>query len=219
MAWCLVAQVVAAGDLPDGFVDLSEFVPGAVIELRYYSNDNFVGERVDGYEAPRCICTREVAEALRRVQAELERFGLGIKVFDAYRPQRAVDHFVRWARDLEDTRMKSRYYPDVDKRNLFSRGYIAERSSHTRGSAVDLTIVARDVHGVVRELDMGSGFDFFGPASWPESPAMTPAQRAHRMLLREVMSRNGFEPYDKEWWHFMLRDEPFPKTYFDFPVH
>jgi len=218
LLWCFTAPWTRAADLPEGFVYLDEIVPGVVVELRYFTGENFVGERIDGYRTSRCICTRDVAMALKRVQADLERFHLEIKVYDAYRPKRAVNHFVRWARDLEDTRMKAAYYPDVAKKDLFAEGYIAARSSHTRGSAVDLTIVAHDGRGGMRELDMGSGFDFFGPSSWPVNASMTPEQRAHRMLLREVMVRNGFEPYPREWWHFMLEDEPFPDTYFDFPV-
>ncbi len=207
-----------AGDLPEGFVYLKDVASDIVVDLRYYSGENFIGERIDGYLAPRCILSMQAAVALSKVQGDLKRFGLGLKVFDAYRPQSAVDHFVRWAQDLDDTRMKPRYYPDVDKAGLFEQGYIAARSSHTRGSAVDLTLIALDGEGGGRELDMGSGFDFFGRASWPDHPAMSPEQRAHRLLLRMAMMRHGFEPYSKEWWHFMLKPEPFPGTYFDFPV-
>lgn len=214
----LAAAPAGAVDLPEGFVYLDEAVPDIVVDLRYYSGENFIGERIDGYLAPRCILSREAAVALSRVQGDLKRFGLGLKVFDAYRPQRAVDHFVRWAEDLGDTRMKPRYYPDVNKADLFDQGYIAARSSHSRGSAVDLTLIALDGGNRGRELDMGSGFDFFGQESWPDNPAMTPEQRAHRLLLRAVMVRHGFEPYAKEWWHFMLKPEPFPDTTFDFPV-
>ncbi len=214
----MAAASAGAADLPEGFVYLDEMVPDIVVDLRYYSGENFIGERIDGYLAPRCILSRQAAVALSRVQADLRRFGLGLKVFDAYRPQRAVDHFVRWAEDLDDTRMKARFYPEVDKADLFDQGYIAARSSHTRGSAVDLTLISLGGDEGGRELDMGSGFDFFGRASWPDHAGMSLEQRAHRLLLRMTMMRHGFEPYEKEWWHFMLKPEPFPDTYFDFPV-
>lgn len=209
-AWCL------AVGLPQGFVYVDELIPTAQFDLRYATENNFMGQKVDGYLAPRCILTRQAAEALRNVQSTLAPFGLGIKIFDAYRPQRAVDHFVRWGRDVKDTRMKAAYYPNIDKSRVFEEGYVATRSSHSRGSTVDLTIVS--LVAPHEELDMGSGFDFFGPESWPEHPTFSPAQRAHRMLLQTVMKQHGFNPYDKEWWHFTLANEPFPDTYFDFPV-
>lgn len=212
----LLPTLCMAVNLPEGFVYVDDLIPNVRIELRYFTKNNFLGRKVDGYLSPRCILTREAAEALKKVQDELAPFGLGIKIFDAYRPQRAVDHFVRWGKDLKDTRMKAVYYPDVDKRNIFEQGYIATRSSHSRGSTVDLTIVSLIASG--EELDMGSGFDFFGPESWPLNPSLSPAQRAHRMLLQTVMKHNGFNPYEKEWWHFTLANEPFPDTYFNFPV-
>lgn len=202
---------------PGGFVEVRDAVPGAVVELRYLGPDNFVGEPIDGYAADRCYVTVEAARALGRVQHELAHFGLGLKVFDAYRPQRAVDHFVRWAGDLDDTRMKARYYPDVAKENLFRDGYIAARSGHSRGSTVDLTLVALDGREPV-ELDMGTPWDYFGPRSWPASLEVTPQQRANRMLLQSLMVKHGFRPLAEEWWHFTLEDEPFPDTYFDFVV-
>ncbi len=213
----------AAGErsLPDGFVYVEDVIPGVKVELRYISPHNFIGDRIDGYVEPKCILTKEAAKALGKVQEELKPFGLGLKIYDAYRPQRAVDHFVRWAKDLEDVRMKQEFYPDVDKANLFKEEYIADRSSHTRGSTVDLTIVALDPQTLMptdAELDMGSGFDFFGPQSWPDSSAVGPAHRAHRMLLQKVMEKHGFKPYPKEWWHFTLKNEPYPETYFNFPV-
>jgi len=207
-----------AGPLPEGFVYLEEIVPEIKTELSYFTNDNYIGERIDGYFAPRCILTKAAAEALKKVQDDLKPFGLGLKIYDAYRPQRAVDHFVRWARDLRDTRMKSKFYPEIAKKDLLSQGYIAVKSSHTRGSAVDLTLVSLGTEGIVRELDMGTGFDVFGPKSRPDNPSMSPAQRAHRLLLQTLMKRHGFNPYPLEWWHFTLRKEPFPGTYFDFPV-
>ncbi|MEZ7196596.1 M15 family metallopeptidase [Pseudodesulfovibrio karagichevae] len=210
----LAAPALAEGQ-PDGFVTLNEFLPGAVYDVKYYTGDNFVGARVDGYHAPKVLATVEAATALKAVQADVARFGLSLKFFDGYRPQMAVDHFVRWAADLKDTRTKAAHYPDVDKRNLFRDGYIAARSGHSRGSTVDLTLVDR---ATGKELDMGTPFDFFGPESWPEAAGFPPQVRANRALLRAVMVGHGFKPYEAEWWHFTLRDEPYPETYFDFPV-
>lgn len=202
---------------PEGFMEIRDAVPGIQVELRYLTTDNFVGEPIDGYEAERCYITAEAARALARVQHELSHVGLSLKVFDAYRPQRAVDHFVRWAGDLEDTKMKARYYPDVEKAHLFRDGYIAARSGHSRGSTVDLTIVSMD-SGEPEPLDMGMSWDYFGPRSWPLSREVTPQQRANRMLLQSLMIKHGFRPLAEEWWHFTLEDEPYPKTYFDFVV-
>ena len=203
--------------LTQGFVYLDEAIPDIVIELKYTTGDNFVGQPIDGYEHGRAILSEPAAAALAEVQAALQPFGLGLKVFDAYRPQRAVDHFVRWAGDLEDQRTKPDFYPDVAKEDLFEEGYIAARSGHSRGSTVDLTIVYRDEAGTVHELDMGSGYDFFGPISWPDSPAVTAQQRANRALLHNAMIAHGFTHYPQEWWHFTLSYEPYPDTYFDFP--
>jgi D-alanyl-D-alanine dipeptidase len=201
--------------LPSGFVDVQEIIPGIYADLRYFTDQNFVGKRIDGYLAPRIILTREAAESLARVQADLVPFGLGLKIFDAYRPQRSVNHFMRWTKDLGDTAMKARYYPNVAKEKLLSQGYIAERSSHSRGSTVDLTIVTLSA---AENLDMGGGFDFFDPSSRIVDKKSPPAARAHRMLLLNLMLKHGFKSYPREWWHFTLRDEPFPDTYFDFPV-
>lgn len=183
--------------------------------MRYFTENNFVGRRINGYEAPVCLLTRQAAQALAAVQRDLAMAGLGLKVFDCYRPARAVAHFVRWARNLADQKNKQTYYPDVDKRNLFRKGYIAARSGHSRGSTVDLTLVRLDDG---KELHMGSPFDFFGVQSWPSDRSVSVEARTNRMLLAAAMRRRGFQPYDKEWWHFTLRNEPFPKTYFDFPV-
>jgi D-alanyl-D-alanine dipeptidase len=219
VALCLLlGPAISAWALPEGFVDVQTVIPDIVLELRYRTSDNFLGVPVDGYVADRCILTAEAAEALRQVRDDLRPFGFGLKVFDAYRPRRAVQHFVRWARDLSDTRMKQAYYPQVAKKDLFRLGYIAGRSSHSRGSTVDLTIVILKDGHVGPELNMGTGFDLFSTASWPDSMAVTAVQRAHRLLLRTLMARHGFVPYDKEWWHFTLAQEPFPETYFDFPV-
>lgn len=213
-----LATHVAAADLHEDFVYIENVIPNIKVDLRYCTDSNFLGRRVDGYVQPRCILTKQAAEALAKVQEDLNRFGLGLKVFDAYRPQRAVDHFVRWGKDLNDTKMQAEYYPKVEKKDLFKEGYIAEKSGHSRGSTVDLTIVCLGRQSEEPELDMGTAFDFFGPEAWPDSQLVSPVHRAHRMLLQVLMGKHGFEPYPKEWWHFTLRDEPFPETYFDFPV-
>ncbi|MEM8489283.1 MAG: M15 family metallopeptidase [Pseudomonadota bacterium] len=207
----------AGAQVPGGFVDIERAVPGVTVEARYFTTENFIGERIDGYHAPRIFLTKEAADALAQVQARLSAFGMGLKVFDAYRPQRAVNHFMRWAEDPEDTLKKSSYYPRVEKRNLIPEGYIASRSGHSRGSTVDLTIVSGDGSDAV-ELDMGTPFDFFGPESHGVSASATPQQRANRLLLRSLMEEQGFRPLNEEWWHFTLNDEPYPDTYFDFLV-
>ena len=201
--------------LPKGFSYVQEKIPNIELELRYSSNNNFVGEVIDGYLAPRAILSSKATLALAKVQKELEGFGLGLKIFDAYRPQKAVDHFVRWGRDLADKKMKSEYYPTVEKRNLFKEGYIATHSGHSRGSTLDLTLIDLESK---QELDMGSPFDFFGKRSWVNYANLTPQQRANRMLLNVVMRKYGFKAYAQEWWHFTLKDEPFKKSYFDFNV-
>jgi zinc D-Ala-D-Ala dipeptidase len=220
MLACFLAftSTIEAGSLPEPFVYVEEVIPNIKIDLRYSSDNNFLGRCVDGYVGSRCILTRDAAEALQKVQEDLNRFGLGLKIYDAYRPQRAVDDFVRWGKDLHDTKTKKDFYPSVQKENLFKEGYIAEKSSHSRGSTVDLTTISMDGETSGRDLDMGSGFDFFGPESWPDCLSMSPNQRANRMLLRVLMEKHGFEPYSKEWWHFTFKNEPFPNTYFDFPV-
>lgn len=214
----LLSAFAAASDLPEGFVYLKDFIPDVVLEMRYCTDDNFIGKPVDGYHSPQCVISKEAALALKKVQDDLKRFSLSLKIYDAYRPQSAVDHFVRWAKDIKDTKMKERYYPDVEKKNLFRDGYIASKSSHSRGSAVDLTIVFFDETGNACELDMGTGFDFFSPESWPVDPTMKPDERACRMLLQLIMEKHGFRHYEKEWWHFTLDNEPYPDTYFDFAV-
>jgi zinc D-Ala-D-Ala dipeptidase len=214
----VLAPALHAGSLPEAFVYVEEAIPHIRIDLRYFSDNNFLGRCVDGYVRSRCILTREATEGLNKVQEELNRFHLGLKIYDAYRPQRAVEDFVRWGKDFDDTRTKRNFYPNVRKEDLFKEGYIAEKSSHSRGSTVDLTIVSMDGDTIGRDLDMGTGFDFFGPESWPDCPSMSPNQRANRLLLRVLMEKHGFEPYPKEWWHFTLKNEPFPDTYFNFPV-
>ncbi len=217
-AFCFLQLSAVGQDLPEGFVYVDEHIPNVVVELRYYSKDNFMGRPAKGYRSPRCILTEEATNALKKVQEELEKFGLGIKIFDAYRPQRAVNHFVQWAKDLSDTLMKAKYYPEVEKRDLFKKGYIADKSSHSRGSTVDLTLVNKAPGEKPQELDMGTGFDFFSPQSWPTYLLISAQARAHRMLLQRIMVENGFTPYFAEWWHFTLKNEPFPDQYFDFPI-
>ncbi len=204
--------------LPQGFDDLTTVIPGVALEIRYFSANNFIGAPIDGYLTPRCLLTQPAAEALAQVQEELKPFQLALKVFDCYRPQRAVDHFVRWASDMKDTRMKQQFYPEVAKKDLFAQGYIAAKSSHSRGSTVDLTLVSVGPKGETVELDMGTGYDLFSPLSWPDAPGIAPASRAHRLLLQSLMTRHGFKPYAQEWWHFTLANEPFNDTYFTFPV-
>lgn len=198
---------------PKGFVFVQDAVPDAAFDIRYFGTDNFVGTRVDGYEAPQAILSVEAAVALKAVSRDLREKGYKLKVFDAYRPERAVQHFVRWAQDLNDTRMKAQFYPDVDKSMLFKEGYIASRSGHSRGSVVDLTLVE-----LKSELDMGSPYDLFGKASHHGASGITSAQAANRAILRKAMEARGFKHLKEEWWHYRLKDEPYPETFFDFPV-
>ena len=200
---------------PSGFVLLGEFVPHIVQEIRYYSTYNFIGDRIDGYEEPCALATVEAARALKSAAAELLVQGYRIKLFDAYRPARAVKHFVLWGIEDQDVRMKPYFYPDLEKQSLFAEGYIAKRSSHSRGSAVDVTLLDMKTG---KEVDMGSPFDLFSVISHPDCRDITGEQYENRMLLQKTMVRNGFRTLDCEWWHFSLEDEPYPDTYFDFPV-
>ncbi len=200
---------------PSGFVVLSDYVPDIVQEIRYFSTYNFIGERIDGYEEPCALLTVEAARALKQVSSELFVQGYRLKIFDAYRPECAVRQFVLWGIEDQDIRMKPYVYPELEKQELFSRGYIAKRSSHSRGSAVDLTLLDMRTG---KELDMGSPFDLFSEASHPDYRGITDEQYENRMTLRNAMLRHGFQPIDCEWWHFSLRDEPYPGTYFAFPV-
>lgn len=198
------------------FVLVTDVVSDAILEIRYYSTYNFVGARIDGYEQPVALLTHPAAEALRLVSDDLKASGYRLKIYDAYRPQQAVDHFVRWAEDLTDDAMKPIFYPQVDKRDLFTQGFIAKKSGHSRGSTVDLTLV--DEH-TGRDVDMGGSFDYFGELSHPEyREGLTQVQQDNRMMLREAMMKRGFMPLSTEWWHFTLMQEPYPKQYFDFPV-
>jgi zinc D-Ala-D-Ala dipeptidase len=229
----------AAEAMPAGFRDVSAVIPGVVLDIRYRTPHNFVGEPIDGYLAAKCILTKQAADALAKVQEELKGFSFSLKIYDCYRPQRAVDHFVRWAKDEKDTRMKKEFYPTVDKADLFKDGYIASKSGHTRGSTVDLTIVPLPVPEQERyapgqtlractlpagarfgdnSLDMGCGFDCFDEQAHTAFGGIGPAQRTNRLLLKALMEKQGFRNFEKEWWHFTLKSEPFPDTYFDFPV-
>jgi D-alanyl-D-alanine dipeptidase len=188
--------------------------------MRYAGTRNFVGAKIDGYEKPTCFLTKEAAAALARVQLALASSGVGLKVFDCYRPVRAVAHFMRWSRDLKDQKTKGDFYPDIDKRTLVPGGYISNHSAHSRGSTVDLTLVEilPGPDGKLRERDMGTPFDFFSPYSAPADRRLSEEARSNRKLLADAMRKGGFLPYGKEWWHFTLAREPFPQTSFDFPV-
>lgn len=224
---------------PDEFVALRAVAPTIIQEIRYVTPHNFVGEPVDGYEQPLCILTRPAARALQRAQWKLLRQGYSLKVYDCYRPQRAVDHFVRWAKDLTDERMKPEFYPQVDKSRLFADGYIAEKSGHSRGSTVDLTIVklpAKPTRPYVpgeklvpcyapqgerfrdNSVDMGTGYDCFDTLSHTDDPRIQGEQRTNRQLLKSTLADVGFTNLPEEWWHFTHKPELFPDTYFDFPV-
>lgn len=225
-------------NIPEGFVEIREVIPDIILDLRYLTNHNFLGVPVEGYKSEKCFITKKAADSLAKVQAELKRFGLSLKIYDAYRPQRAVNHFVRWAKDLSDTLTKKEFYPTIDKSRLFEDGYIAEKSGHSRGSTIDLTIVpiplpyqpAFDVNDQCEcfesidkrfkdnSIDMGTGYDCFNVHSHTENPDLTPQQRANRLLLKSLMDKYGFKNLPEEWWHFTLRNEPFPTTYFDFEI-
>ena len=236
LASCTDDNKPAANPAEDSsqFVTLTTAVPDAILEIRYFGTYNFVGTRIDGYEQPTALLTRQAADSLRAVSDDVKRLGYRLKIYDAYRPQCAVDHFVRWAADTADTLMKDYFYPDLDKSVLFEQEYIMEKSGHTRGSTIDLTLFDMASE---KELDMGGTFDWFGPESHPDfcgnpdtgeytgdnskSPAqrsITPEQFEHRMILRNAMMRHGFKPLSSEWWHFTLANEPFPDTYFTFHV-
>ena len=245
------SAAVSATDDASQFVTITDVVPDVILEIRYFGTYNFVGTRIDGYEEPTALLTKQAADSLKAVSDDVMKLGYRLKIYDAYRPQKGVDHFVRWAEDINDTLMKAYFYPDLDKSVLFPQDYICLKSGHTRGSTVDLTLFDMNTE---KELDMGGTFDWFGPESHPdfcgnpetgeyhaptspheggtidyanktnEAPsgtvrgAITPEQFKNRMILRQAMLRHGFKPFDTEWWHFTLKDEPFPDTYFTFPV-
>ena len=210
---------VPQGEPHKGFVYVKNIIPDLIEDLRYFTTNNFMGMKVDGYEANYAILTKEAATALSKAADELREKGYVIKIYDAYRPQRAVDNFVRWAK-TDDQRNKQDYYPDFAKESLFPT-YIARKSGHTKGSTIDMTICYKDTK---EEVDMGGHFDYFGPPSHPSfigkysGGEVTQEHKKNRMMLRDVMVRHGFKPYDSEWWHFTLKNEPYPNTYFEFPV-
>ncbi len=209
------------------FVTITDVVPDVILEVRYFSTYNFIGTRIEGYLQPTALLTRRAADSLRAVSDDLKAQGYRLKIYDAYRPQKAVDHFVRWGKTLDDTLMKPYFYPLEVKDSLFIKGYIAEQSGHSRGSTLDLTLFDMRTE---KEADMGGTFDWFGHESHPDcggnpetgtyrpNDTITAAQFENRMILRRAMLRHGFKPYDCEWWHFTLKDEPYPDTYFTFPV-
>jgi D-alanyl-D-alanine dipeptidase len=226
------SAAVSATDDSSQFVTITDVVPDVILEIRYFGTYNFVGTRIDGYEEPTALLTKQAADSLKAVSDDVIKLGYRLKIYDAYRPQKGVDHFVRWAEDIADTLMKSYFYPDLDKSVLFPQDYICLKSGHTRGSTLDLTLFDMTTE---KELDMGGTFDWFGRESHPdfcgnpemgeyEAPsgavrgAITEQQFKNRMILRQAMLRHGFKPFDTEWWHFTLKDEPFPDTYFTFPV-
>jgi D-alanyl-D-alanine dipeptidase len=211
----LISSQISSQTLPKGFSYVSEIDATIKKELRYATSNNFIGKPIDGYLKDSLIVSTPAAKALKEIQTKLMLSGLSLKIFDAYRPQQAVDHFVRWAKVMNDTLMKQLYYPNVQKSELFTLGFIASKSGHTRGSTVDLCIVDVKTN---KELDMGSSYDFFGEKSHPFYKKITEAQMKNRMLLRTIMIKNGFIPYDNEWWHFTLKDEPYPTTYFNFLI-
>ena len=226
-------ETYVATEDASNFVVITDVVPDAILEIRYYSTYNFVGARIDGYLEPTALLTRQAADSLKVVSDELKAQGYRLKIYDAYRPQMGVDHFMRWGDDVTDTLMKPYFYPDVPRDSLFDLGYIARRSGHSRGSTVDLSLFDMNTE---KEVDMGGTFDWFGYESHPDfggnpetgeytgicnSPSgrtITAEQFENRMILRRAMLRHGFKPYDEEWWHFTLINEPYPDTYFTFPV-
>lgn len=201
--------------LHEDFVYVTDLIPKIKVDLRYFGSNNFIGRPISGYNQPKCVLTKEAALALQKVQDGLERLGFGLMIYDAYRPQSAVKNMMEWAQDESDTVMKAQYYPNVDKKDLFNLGYIAEKSGHSRGSTVDLTIISLTTGKI---LNMGSPYDLFDEKSHIDYQYVTKNQRALRLLLRRRMETEGFKSYDKEWWHFTLENEPFPDTYFDFPI-
>jgi D-alanyl-D-alanine dipeptidase len=225
-------------EIPEGFVEIRDVIRDIILDLRYLTDHNFLGVPVDGYNSEKCYITKSAADSLAKVQSELSKFDLSLKIYDAYRPQRAVDHFVRWAKDLSDTLTKKEFYPTLDKNKLFVDGYIAEKSGHSRGSTVDLTIVpiplpyqpefdadnqcecfeSIEKRFKDNSIDMGTGFDCFDSLSHAENNELTPQQRSNRLLLKSLMDKYGFKNLTEEWWHFTLRNESFPKTYFDFEI-
>jgi len=209
-----------ASALPKGFVYLKDVDPTIIQDMRYATDNNFIGRPIKGYHAPQCILTREAARALSKLQQQLRQQSLGLKVFDCYRPETAVKDFVAWSQDFTDQKMKQDYYPNINKSDVFKLNYVAEKSGHSRGSTVDLTIVHLQLHSIKDpvEIEMGTHFDFLDKTSHPLAENVTRKAHYNRLLLQHLMQEHGFKPIDTEWWHFTLVDEPFPDTYFDFSV-
>jgi len=201
--------------IPSDFVYVKDIIPNVSLEMRYFGSHNFTGRPIRGYEKPVAILTKRAAFALQQVENHLNKKGLGLKIFDAYRPQRAVDNFKSWSLKTDDTIAKREFYPHLDKKNLFKLGFIASKSGHSRGSTVDLTIIRLKDK---KEIDMGGPFDFFGAVSHHQYANLTAQQKENRKILKEAMAKFGFKAYDKEWWHYTLQNEPYRKTYFDFIV-
>ena len=210
-----IADTTVSEASKNGFVVLTDVVPDAILEIRYFSTFNFMGVRVDGYNAPIAYLTKEAADSLKAVSDDVKAMGYRLKIFDAYRPQCAVDHFVRWSHEASDTLMKRYFYPDIDKPRLFEEGYIAKKSRHACGSTIDLTLFDMNTE---KEVDMGSPFDWLGEESHPDYAGVTPEQHKNRMILRDAMLRHGFRGISTEWWHFVLKNEPYPDTYFTFVI-
>jgi D-alanyl-D-alanine dipeptidase len=240
LIWPQFAHACNVSDkMPDAFVDIQKVIPEVILDIRYYSPHNFVGERVDGYLAPKCFLTKDATQALSNVRKDLAPYSLSLKIYDCYRPQRAVDHFVRWAKEAENTKTMREFYPTIDKRNLFKDGYIDSKSGHSRGSTVDLTIVPSPAPGQANyipgqklsechlpaekrfgdnSIDMGTGFDCFHELSNTANANIGRQQKINRLLLKSLMEKHGFRNYDKEWWHYTLKNEPYPDTYFNFVI-
>jgi D-alanyl-D-alanine dipeptidase len=233
------SHTVGTDKMPGNFIDIQKVIPDVVLDIRYYSPHNFVGERVDGYLAPKCFLTTDAAQALAGVQKDLAPYSLTLKIYDCYRPQRAVNHFVRWAKEIENTKTRKEFYPTIDKRNLFKDGYIAEKSGHSRGSTLDLTIVplpapiqADYIPGqklsecylpaekrfADNSIDMGTGFDCFHELSNTANANIGRQQKINRLLLKSLMEKHEFKNYDMEWWHYTLKNEHYPNTYFNFVI-
>jgi len=202
-------------NLPKGFVYLTDFIPHIAVDMKYFTNHNFVGRPIDGYKSNKIILTERATLAIQKIEKELNKEGLGLNVFDAYRPQIAVNHFKRWAKDIKDTLMRQEFYPRVDKRDLFKKGFIASKSGHSRGSTIDLTIIDLKTK---KELDMGVAFDFFGEESGHDYTKLSNTQKQNRIKLKKIMEKYGFRAYSKEWWHYTYNDEPFKDKYFDFHI-
>ena len=201
---------------PADFIEINSLIPEAHFDIRYFTTNNFVGSQIDGYQLPKCLLQEKAAIALKKVADNSRKMDLNLKIFDCYRPQRAVDHFVRWAADLDDQKTKLTYYPKLNKGSLIGP-YIAAKSGHSRGATIDLTLTEY-INGQWRELDMGGAYDFFDPISNTDNKGITKQQRKNRYILKQLMEAEGFSYYDMEWWHFSLQPQPYPNTYFNFPV-